>query len=123
MNGARLDDEAFVARLRDLVGYDHGAWHDPELRELLLPALRTDLEIQDRYVPAPGPALPLPVTVLCGTEDTLVGHDDAAQWERFTMAGASAVDVPGPHMYFTENWPLLWKTLGAVLEMSTGREF
>ncbi|MBX7550192.1 alpha/beta fold hydrolase [Streptomyces sp. NPDC004232] len=115
MDGALLDDEAFVARLRHLVGYDHDAWHEPELRELLLPALRADLEIQDGYVPSPGPALKVPVTVLRGTEDSLVGRADAARWAECAAAGADLVDVPGGHMYFTEDWALLWKTLGSVL--------
>ncbi|WP_330308026.1 MULTISPECIES: alpha/beta fold hydrolase [unclassified Streptomyces] len=115
MDGDALDDEAFVARLRSLVGYDHEAWHEPELRELLLPALRADLGIQDRYVPAPGGPLPVPVSVLRGIDDDLVGRADAAHWDACTTEGSELIDLPGGHMYFSEDWPLLWKTLGSVL--------
>ncbi len=115
MDGALLDDDAFVARLRDLVGYDHEAWHEPELRELLLPALRADLEIQDGYVHVPGASLTMPVSVLRGTDDALVRYEDAARWGQYTSQDATVLDVPGGHMYFTENWPLLWKTLDTLL--------
>ncbi|MGM1061397.1 thioesterase II family protein [Saccharothrix sp. Mg75] len=116
MDGALLDDDAFVARLRGLVGYDHEAWHEPELRELLLPALRADLEVQDGYAPPPGGPLTVPVSVLRGTEDELVPYEDAARWAEHTSAETTVVDVPGGHMYFTQDWPLFWKTLGALVE-------
>ncbi|WP_140394650.1 thioesterase II family protein [Streptomyces recifensis] len=120
MDGAALDDDAFVARLRDLVGYDHEAWHEPELRELLLPALRADLAVQDAYVPSAGPPLPMPLTVLRGTGDDLVRYEDAARWSEYGASGAQVADMPGGHMYFTEDWPLLWKTLGTLLAADRG---
>ncbi|GAA2265657.1 alpha/beta fold hydrolase [Streptomyces amakusaensis] len=116
MDGAALDDDAFVARLRGLVGYDHEAWHEPELRELLLPALRADLEIQDGYVPSPGAPLTVPMSILRGAEDELVRREDAARWAEHTASEAAVVEVPGGHMYFAQDWPLLWKTLAVLLE-------
>jgi surfactin synthase thioesterase subunit len=110
---ALSDDELAVA-LRRTVGYDHEALRNPELRELLLPVLRADMALLEGYRPAAA-ALPTPITALRGRDDALVSAADCAEWADHTTSAFQLVEVPGGHMYFTEAWPLLWKTIEAVL--------
>ncbi|MET7996136.1 alpha/beta fold hydrolase [Amycolatopsis sp. NPDC005232] len=100
---AALSDDEFVSRLADLVGYRHAALADPDLREVVLPALRADMTIADEYEPSSRLPLPVPITVLRGEHDELVSAADAAGWAEVGGSGVDFVALPGAHMYFTEN--------------------
>ncbi|MCA1274793.1 alpha/beta fold hydrolase, partial [Streptomyces sp. 7G] len=68
-----LPDEEFAAGGGAFAGYDHPALADPEMRELLLPALRADVRLHETYVPSTDSPLSVPVISVRGREDTLVG--------------------------------------------------
>ncbi|GAA2695299.1 thioesterase II family protein [Streptomyces lunalinharesii] len=112
-----LSDDELASRVHQLVGYDHDAFHDPELRELVIPALRADMGINETPSATPGPGNPLPVAIsaLRGVDDALVSRDATAQWAAATSTGFELIDVPGEHMYFSENWPTLWTTIDELL--------
>ncbi|WP_186785386.1 thioesterase II family protein [Streptomyces misionensis] len=108
------DDPArAVAQLRELTGQPD-AFADPEIRDLLLPALRADLAMSESYRPQPHHPLPVPLTALRGTADTSVPAADWRDWAAYTSAGFRTVEFPGGHMYLTESWP---DVLRAVAEL------
>ncbi|MDQ0989121.1 thioesterase II family protein [Streptomyces sp. V3I7] len=114
---AALTDEELASRVRELVGYDHEAFHDPELRELVVPALRADMTINESPAATePTTPLPVPISVLRGTEDELITRADALQWTRATNVACELIDVPGEHMYFSTDWPKLWNTIDELLD-------
>lgn len=47
-----LSDDEFLARVGEFAGYRHPAFDDPEMRELLLPALRADVEMHENHRPS-----------------------------------------------------------------------
>lgn len=100
-----LDDDTFLERVSEFAGYTHEALQDPEMRELILPTLRADVEMHESYVPVDARPLPVPVTCLRGVEDTLVSRAEAAAWVRTTDSGFRSVELPGGHMYLTESAP------------------
>jgi surfactin synthase thioesterase subunit len=109
---AGLPDNEFVVAVADLAGYRHPALADPDLRELLLPALRGDIEVDETYLPAhPDPAA-FPIVSVRGADDELVSAAAAARWAEVTSAGCTAHEIPGGHMYLVEQW----KPLVAFLE-------
>jgi surfactin synthase thioesterase subunit len=57
-----LADEEFLARVREFAGYEHDALADPDLRDLLLPLLRADVEMHENYKPVSDARLRTPVT-------------------------------------------------------------
>ncbi|MEW2288597.1 alpha/beta fold hydrolase [Streptomyces sp. NPDC047841] len=97
-----LPDEEFLARVREFAGYDHPTLADPDLLELLLPALRSDVEMHEAYVPAATDPLDVPITSVRGLDDTLVSSEQARQWETATRSGFRIEELPGGHMYLTE---------------------
>ncbi|MPY58310.1 thioesterase II family protein [Streptomyces spongiae] len=97
-----LPDEEFLARVSEFAGYDHPTMQDPELLELLLPALRADVEAHEAYVSTAHDPLDAPITSLRGLDDTLVSADQARQWEPVTRSGFRFEELPGGHMYLTE---------------------
>lgn len=111
-----LDDDAFVAQVEDFAGFRHEALADPDMRELLLPLLRADVEMHENYKPVSHRELRIPLTSLRGTDDALVTSDQAGEWRTATAAGFHLLEIPGQHMYLADDpLPLLaaiTRTLG-----------
>ncbi|UUU31868.1 alpha/beta fold hydrolase [Streptomyces sp. CA-210063] len=97
-----LSDEDFLARVGEFAGYHHPALDDPEMREMILPALRADVEMHENYVPGTDLPLNVPLTVVRGEDDDLVGYDDAESWSKVAGRDFEHVEVPGGHMYLTD---------------------
>lgn len=102
-----LSDEDFLARVGEFAGYSHPALDDPEMRDMILPALRADVEMHENYVPSTALPLDAPLTVVRGEDDDLVGYDDAESWSKVAGRAFEHVEVPGGHMYLTEAGPAL----------------
>lgn len=97
-----LSDEEFLAQVGEFAGYHHPALDDPEMREMILPALRADVEMHENYVPGTDLPLNVPLTVVRGEDDELVGYDDAESWSKVAGLDFEHVEVPGGHMYLTD---------------------
>ncbi|MEH0420861.1 thioesterase II family protein [Streptomyces sp. B21-083] len=110
-----LSDDEFLARVGEFAGYRHPAFDDPEMRELLLPALRADVEMHENHTPSTELPLDLPLTVLRGQDDELVDHDDAVSWSKSTARDFTYVELPGGHMYLTEVAPALLHVIASKL--------
>jgi surfactin synthase thioesterase subunit len=110
-----LPDEEFIARVERFAGYRHDALDDPELRELLLPLLRTDVEMHESYEPRTRDPLSVPITALRGDADELVDEDQAGQWRAATAVEFRYVTVPGRHMYLADSPAALLETVARTL--------
>ncbi|GGV89045.1 alpha/beta fold hydrolase [Streptomyces massasporeus] len=108
-----LADDEFLARVREFAGYEHDALADPDLRELLLPVLRADVEMHENYKPAGDEPLRTPITSLRGTDDALVSRARAEEWRQATTAAFRLTELPGGHMYLTESPLSLIDAIGA----------
>jgi surfactin synthase thioesterase subunit len=106
-----LDDDGFLARVSEFAGFSHEALEDPEMRELILPTLRSDVEMHENYRPSTHERLPAPLTSLRGSDDTLVTAAEGAAWSESAGAGFEYVELPGGHMYLTESAPELLKLI------------
>ncbi|WAZ21840.1 alpha/beta fold hydrolase [Streptomyces cinnabarinus] len=110
-----LDDEGFLEQLRRFTGYVHPALEAPEMRELLLPTLRADVQLHEDYRPSTEKPLAAPITALRGRDDTLVDAARLAGWAEATTAGLDTVEVDGGHMYLAHDQePLLRQILTAL---------
>jgi surfactin synthase thioesterase subunit len=98
-----LDDDEFLDRVCEFAGYSHEALAYPEMRELILPTLRADVEMHENYVPSSVQPLAAPITALRGHADDLVTTEQAEEWSKATSREFTLVEVPGGHMYLTEN--------------------
>ncbi|WP_340377015.1 alpha/beta fold hydrolase [Streptomyces sp. SS7] len=110
-----LPDDAFLARVHEFAGYSHEALDDPEMRELILPTLRADVQMHENYAPSTDLPLPVPLTVLRGSHDELVSGEEAAAWEKAAGAGFRSVELSGGHMYLTASAPELLAVVAAHL--------
>ncbi|MCG6495249.1 thioesterase II family protein [Kitasatospora sp. A2-31] len=98
-----LADDEFVARVEEFAGYKHEALADPDMREILLPLLRADVEMHENYKPLSDRPIRIPVTSLRGADDALVSREHAREWRSVTSAGFHYLEVPGQHMYLVDS--------------------
>lgn len=100
---AGLNDDDFVARVEQLAGYVHPALADPDLRDVVLPALRADVALHEAYRSTVDAPLPAPITAFRGSRDHLVTADGARRWAGWTSARFALREFDGGHMYLAEN--------------------
>jgi surfactin synthase thioesterase subunit len=103
MRASGLDDDSFLEQVASIAGYDHPALHDLDLRDVLLPIIRADVEMHERYEALDRQPISLGITIMRGCDDALVSKEDALQWRDATSADLRYVECPGPHMYFADN--------------------
>ncbi|MBM7054380.1 thioesterase II family protein [Streptomyces durocortorensis] len=108
-----LPDDAFLSRVQEFAGYEHDALADPDMRELLLPVLRADVEMHENYKPVSDEPLRTPVTSLRATGDELVTREQAVEWRTATTGAFRLVEPEGGHMYLIDSpLPLLEAVAG-----------
>ncbi|GAB3741088.1 pyochelin biosynthesis editing thioesterase PchC [Amycolatopsis oliviviridis] len=117
---ADLDPGEFLARVEELAGYRHPAFEVAEFRELLLPTLRADVAMHESYEPASPHPIDAPITCLRGVEDMLVSQEDAMAWAEATSGSFAYVELPGGHMYLTEDPEGVMGVIASTLDSSCG---
>ncbi|WP_374391341.1 AMP-binding protein [Tabrizicola sp.] len=93
------DDELFQGLVRDAGMLDEKSLADKDLRAVMLPVLRADLEIAETYTYRPEPSLPVPVTAIRGEQDILLTPEQLEGWSKHTDAGFEHLTLPGNHFY------------------------
>ncbi|WP_190200590.1 alpha/beta fold hydrolase [Streptomyces djakartensis] len=96
------DDDRLIEELRSLDGTDSSLLSDPELLELVLPAIRNDYRAVGHYVHRPGTPLACPLTVLTGADDPNVSAAEAAAWSQVAAADPHVHTWPGGHFFLFE---------------------
>ncbi|WP_395370106.1 thioesterase II family protein [Streptomyces tubercidicus] len=113
---SRESDEVLVRDVKGLGGTFSGALDHPDLRELLLPALRADYRLIDDYRPAdPPPRIAVPVTALLGDRDPHVQEADMRAWAEVTEGDFGLRVLPGDHFYLLAQAPSLVGEVGRLL--------
>jgi surfactin synthase thioesterase subunit len=110
-----LTDEGFLEQVREFAGYRHPALEHPELRGLLLPALRADVEMHENYLAPSDKPLSVPVVSIRGSHDELVSREQAAEWSAASTAEVTQVEIPGDHMYLVASPARLVKLMDETL--------
>ncbi|CAL9400264.1 alpha/beta fold hydrolase [Streptomyces sp. Tu 3180] len=100
---AHLDgEESVLAEVRRLGGTDAELLDDPDLRDLVMPALRADFAVVGRYAEnGPRPAVPVrcPVVGYVGDRDPNVTVDEVAAWADVAPKGFDLKVLRGDHFY------------------------
>ncbi|QNP66629.1 thioesterase II family protein [Streptomyces genisteinicus] len=100
-----LPDEEFIAVLRQMGATPQAILDDEEMLSLLLPMLRSDFALADRYRRTPGPALSVPVVALAGRDDPEAGPEVMSGWARETHQPLRRLDLDGGHLFIEERRP------------------
>jgi pyochelin biosynthetic protein PchC len=98
----RLDDESLVNELIGLGGTDAELLAEPEVRSLILPALRSDYRAIDAYIGPRDAVLRCPITAFGGDRDARVSVADIDAWRRHTAATFDRHMFAGGHFYLSD---------------------
>ncbi|MEU2718362.1 alpha/beta fold hydrolase [Streptomyces sp. NPDC007205] len=93
--------ERLVSFVESLGGTSGSALRDPEIRRMLLPVLRADLELDRTYRCLAGPALTLPLHVYGGRTDPLVTEPEIEAWRDQAGGTFRLRWFPGGHFFLT----------------------
>ncbi|MCP9206868.1 thioesterase II family protein [Streptomyces sp. NEAU-Y11] len=108
-------DEALLEEIRGIGGTDTALLDHPELRALVLPALRADFKAVGTYGPRPPVPVGCPVTGLVGDRDPRVSVADVRAWAAVAPAGFDLTVLPGDHFYLVQQREAVLRALAAHL--------
>ncbi|MET9432589.1 alpha/beta fold hydrolase [Streptomyces sp. NPDC006551] len=104
-------DADVLAAVRRLGGTTPAVLDDPELREMVMPALRADYRAIGTYAWRQGDPLDVPFSVFVGDSDPVVTVDQASAWRDFTTATTTVDVFPGGHFYLDGQLPAIVKAV------------
>lgn len=94
-----LPDRQFAHAVAQLNGTPQEFLREQELLDLVLPMLRADFTLVERYRHEPGPPLDVPMVAFTGAGDVRVPREIAAQWARYTGKSFALRVLPGDHFF------------------------
>ncbi|GGU28738.1 thioesterase II family protein [Streptomyces violascens] len=109
-----LPDDELIDRVAKIHGgIPQEVLDSPELRELVVGALRDDYRVLETYAWRETEPLPVPITVFGGSADHPRDQMDA--WQQHTTADLTVRQFPGGHFYLREEPAPVLRALAAAL--------
>ena len=116
-----LDGPGLRAALHDLGGLPRPLRYDDDLWAQVEPLVRADLEVVERWRPAPVPALPVPLSAFGGLADPVAPAAGLHRWAARSERFQGVLAYPGDHFYFRSSpAPLIAGIEAEVLRASAG---
>jgi medium-chain acyl-[acyl-carrier-protein] hydrolase len=110
-----LDDAAFKQGLRELNGTRQSILDHDEVMNLMMPALRADFTLIERYSPSMDRCIPVNITAFAGTQDTAVTVESVAAWKQATAREFDLILIEGGHFYLEKALPILADAMASRL--------
>lgn len=114
----RETDEGMLAELRRLSGTSSGLLSDPEIVEMILPALRSDYRAIETYRDSTSRSVAAPITAIIGDSDPKVTTDEARAWAGHSTGPFDIRIFPGGHFYLVDQGPEVVRLIAADLSSS-----
>jgi medium-chain acyl-[acyl-carrier-protein] hydrolase len=111
----RLPQRELLHELKHYEGTPPGILDNEKLMAMLLPAIRADFSIVERYVYQAGPALPVPLTALAGKSDHFISAAQVAAWGPETMSTFDIRWFNGGHLFIRDEQQLVMETIRDAL--------
>jgi medium-chain acyl-[acyl-carrier-protein] hydrolase len=106
---------AMLEELHRLGGMPTEALENPELLELVVPALRADLLLSESHVHIPRLPLACPISAFAGIADELVRVASVGQWARYTSGVFRLRRLRGGHFFALERPDVVCAAVAADL--------
>ena len=98
-----MPDGEFLEPGQPFAEYNAETLQNPELRDLILPTLRADVEMHEKYLLVENDPLPVPITSLRGSDDQLVSAERLPNGLTATSREFELVNLAGGHMYLVHD--------------------
>jgi pyochelin biosynthetic protein PchC len=106
-------DDALIAEVRRLGGTDEALLSDPDLREIVLPAIRADFTVVGTYGPRTADPVGCPVHAYVGDRDPSITIHDMSGWADVAPEGFRLDVLEGGHFYLQDHREPLTRTIAA----------
>ncbi|HET8683127.1 MAG TPA: thioesterase domain-containing protein [Micromonosporaceae bacterium] len=117
---SRVPDLELLRRLAEVGNLPAAVVEEPELRDLVMPAIRADFRWLDELAHPPEPPLPVPMRVFAGADDRLATPAELLHWLPHAGAGFRQRTLPGGHFFLVSDPTRLAAALRAELAVVTG---
>jgi pyochelin biosynthesis protein PchC len=114
------DDVALTEELRRAGGTDARFLNDPELRDSILPVVRSDYGAVERYRYAAGSPLSCPITALVGDSDSQTTIDEASAWSEQSTGEFRLRVFTGGHFYLDRQLTAVVRAISDTLTGPSG---
>jgi len=110
-----LPDSRLIERLRVLNGTRDEVFREPEVLAIVLPILRADFTVCERYRYEKKPPLPCPLTIYGGENDGYVSSSRLHLWSDHTQNNFRVRLFPGNHFFLNSARSLVLQSLAEDL--------
>lgn len=114
-----LPDDEFQAEMIQLGGVEPEIAADDDVMGSLVPIMRADFTLWERYTPPPDDPLDCPIIALGGISDPRAPVDAICEWRRYTTAWFTTRFFAGGHFYFFEAGAEVVSFIGTTMVAST----
>ncbi|MNW27850.1 Linear gramicidin dehydrogenase LgrE [compost metagenome] len=113
-----LEDDPFIEELRLMQGTPEEVLQNKELMQLILPRLRADFKVCERYEYKLGNPLSCPVTVFGGRQDVEVSTESLQAWQQHSTSPIEVHMFDGNHFFIHEQEQEVLRTVVQILSGS-----
>jgi medium-chain acyl-[acyl-carrier-protein] hydrolase len=110
-----LNDDELLEEVVRLDGIPHQLRTSGEMRDLFLPILRADLQLDETYTYSPEPPLPCPILACGGKDDPEAPVAGVREWQFYTESRFALKIMQGGHFFMQTNAALFTSELLAFL--------
>lgn len=111
-----LDDADFITRIEAFGGIPEKIVQNREIMSMVLPILRSDFRLLDRYQYLDNEPLPVPITSLRGESDATVRDAWMRAWQYETVCVYRHHTIPGNHFFINDPQSLVFDIIADTLE-------
>lgn len=110
-----LTDSEFIEAVYGIGGMARAVLDNPDLKDLVLPALRADFIMWERYRFEPGPPLSVPITVFGGDRDERAPKAALEAWRDHTTGAFEVLLFEGSHFFVRDRRTEVIRAVRAML--------
>ena len=110
-----MSDAELIDELRRLQGTPEEILENREFMAALLPVIRGDFKLVERYQYVEEPPLPVPLLAFAATEDKFTTRSGVEAWRQQSDISFRSKFFPGDHFFFISRPKPVWQTVGGQL--------
>ncbi|MED3853936.1 alpha/beta fold hydrolase [Priestia megaterium] len=106
-----MSNDNLIAYLKRLGGFDDVLLSDPNIMEIVLPAVRNDLQAVSKYSNKSNTKINVPITAIIGEHDQSTDIESTSVWSELTTKEFQIIQLPGGHFYLSNEYRSLKKII------------
>ncbi|UYY98649.1 alpha/beta fold hydrolase [Peribacillus frigoritolerans] len=106
-----MSNDNIIAYLKRLGGFDDVLLSDPNIIEIILPAVRNDLQAVSKYSNKSDVKINVPILAIIGDQDRSTDIESTSVWSELTTKEFQIIQLPGGHFYLSNEYKSLKKII------------